>query len=461
MTALDGGASDVDGRQKLPQNSREGEGGGSSLTNSLLRSHSGDGTSRRLLPPGNRFATASHVPAGWRLVVLVGSLSIFGPLCIDMYLPALPKMSRELHASASNMQLTLTSCLVGISLGQLLFGPISDRLGRRLPLLAGLAVFVASSIACAFAPNIYVLIGLRLLEGLGGAGGIVISRSIVRDLHSGVALVRFLSTLMLVTGLGPVLGPQIGSLTLAVTTWRGVFLVLAGFGSVLLVSAWWRVPETLPPDLRTAGRWGSTFAAMASVVRDRVFVGYALTCGLATGGAFAYVAGSSFVLQDVYRLSPGIYGLVFALNAVGLVLGAQINGRQAERYGPSRLLIAGLIAMVGAAALLLTVVVSGSLGLAGVIAALFVFMFGWGFVSPNAAGLALHRYPGAAGAAAAVIGAFQFVTGAVFAPLTGVGGTSDAVPMALLMLTMPVGALVGLSLLSRVNRAPAAATATT
>jgi DHA1 family bicyclomycin/chloramphenicol resistance-like MFS transporter len=375
------------------------------------------------------------------LVALVGSLSIFGPLCIDMYLPALPAISRELHAGASAVQLTLTACLIGISIGQLLLGPISDRLGRRPPLLAGLAAFIASSVACAFAPNIYVLTGCRLVQGAGGAAGIVISRSIVRDLHAGVALVRFFSTLMLATGLGPILAPQIGSWVLTFTTWRGVFLILAGFGGILLFTAWWRVPETLPPHLRASGSVWATLATMVSVGRDRVFLGYALACGLGMSATFAYVAGSSFVLQNIYGLSPQIYGLVFALNACGLVGGAQVNGALAARLGSSALLTNGLVTMAAGGALLVTVVVTGAVGLAGVIPSLFILMFGCGFVGPNAIALALQRYPQSAGAASAVLGSFQFLLAAVVAPLAGVRGTRDALPMALLILTLPILAL--------------------
>jgi MFS transporter, DHA1 family, multidrug resistance protein len=368
-------------------------------------------------------------------------MSIFGPLCIDMYLPALPAISRQLHASASAVQLTLTACLIGISAGQLLIGPVSDRVGRRPPLLIGLAAFVASSLACSFAPNVYALAGCRLVQGMGGAAGIVISRSIVRDLHSGVALVRFFSTLMLATGLGPVLAPQIGSWILSFTTWRGVFLVLAGFGVVLLFSAWWRVPETLAPDRRVSGTVWSTLRGMVTVGRDRVFIGYALACGLGMGGTFAYIAGSSFVLQNVYGLSPQIYGLVFALNAGGMVVGAQVNGHLAGRFGPSALLTNGLITMVIGGTVLVTIVVTGVVGLAGVIPALFVVMYGFGFVGPNAVALALHRYPQAAGTASAVLGSFQFVLAALIAPLAGIGGTSDALPMAVLILVLPAAAL--------------------
>jgi DHA1 family bicyclomycin/chloramphenicol resistance-like MFS transporter len=358
-----------------------------------------------------------------------------------MYLPAFPGISRDLHADASQVQLTLTSCLTGIALGQLLIGPIGDRLGRRPPLIAGLGAFVVSSVACAFASNIYALATFRFIEGLGGAAGIVISRSIVRDLHAGVALVRFFSTLMLMTGLGPILAPQIGSWTLAFTSWRGIFGVLAALGLILLVTAWWRVPETLAPVHRHSGSAGSTLRTMLAICRDRAFVGYTLACGLGQAGTFAYIAGSPFVLQRVYGLSPATYGMVFAVNAGGLIAGAQVNGRLAVRRGPSALLTTGLLTMVAAGAVLVTVVTSGALGLVGVIASMAVFMFGFGFVTPSAMGLGLHRYPQSAGAAAAVFGTVQYLAAAGIAPLAGIAGTADALPMALLMLTLPVAAL--------------------
>ncbi len=398
--------------------------------------------------PDRSLGSPRPVPTGWRLVLVVGGLSVFGPLCIDMYLPALPDISRDLGAGASAVQLTLTACLIGISLGQLLLGPLSDRLGRRPPLLAGLTAFIVSSVACAFAPNIYFLTGFRLIQGVGGAAGIVIARSIVRDLHSGVALVRFLSTLMLVTGLGPLLAPQIGSWALSFTSWRGVFVILAGFGVVLLFTAWLRVPETLPANLRSSGSVWSTMATMVSVGRDRVFLGYALACGLAMGGTFAYVAGSSFVLQNVYGLSPQVYGLVFALNACGMVIGAQVNGRFASRFGPSLLLTFGLVTMTVAGAVLLTVVITSTGGLTAVILSLFTLMFGCGFVGPNSVALALQRYPRAAGSASAVLGSFQFLLAALAAPLAGVGGTADALPMAVLVTVLPLAALISRIFLS-------------
>jgi MFS transporter, DHA1 family, multidrug resistance protein len=388
-----------------------------------------------------------NMPSGWRRVVLVGTMSIFGPLCIDMYLPALPDISRQLHASASAVQLTLTACLIGMAAGQLILGPVSDRYGRRPPLLVGLAAFTLSSLACAFAPNIYALTGFRLIQGFGGAAGIVIARSIVRDLHSGVALSRFFSTLMLATGVGPVVAPQIGSWILSVTSWRGVFVVLAVFGSILICSAWWRVPETLAPENRLSGSVLSTLGTMVAVSRDRVFISSVLACGLGMGGTFAYIAGSSFVLQNVYGLSATGYGLVFAFNAFGMIIGAQVSGRLAGRFGAGRLLTAGLVIMIAGGTLLFVVVTGHVAGLAGVIPALWLCMFGFGFVGPNSAALAMQRYPKAAGSAAAVLGSFQFGMAAVIAPLAGAGGTKDALPMVLLVLTLPIAGLAARLLL--------------
>ena len=387
------------------------------------------------------YAGSRPVPSGWRLVALIGTMSIFGPLCIDMYLPALPDLSSQLHVGASATQLTLTACVVSIAAGQLVLGPISDRVGRRPPLLAGLTAFLASSAACALAPNIYVLTSFRLIQGLGGAAGIAISRSIVRDLHSGPALARFYATLMLATGLGPVLAPQIGSWILAVTSWRGIFAALAVFGGILLALVWWRVPETLPPTARSSGSTWRALRTTALVSRDRTFLAYALGCALAMGAVFSYVAGSSFVLQNVYRLSPQTYGLIFALTGCAMVAGAQLSGRLTGHVSAASLLATGLGTMTAGGALLLGVVLSGAAGLAGVIPAIVMIMTGWGLVGPNALALGMQRYPHSAGAASAVIGFLQFTVAAIVAPLPGLGGTADPLPMAILVAGFPAVAI--------------------
>ncbi|MGO8862908.1 MAG: multidrug effflux MFS transporter [Acidimicrobiales bacterium] len=395
-----------------------------------------------------------RIPTGWRLVALVGSLSIFGPLCLDIYVPALPSISRNLHASASAVQVTFTSCIIGMAVGQLVLGPVSDRVGRRLPLLAGLAAFVLSSVACAFAPNVYFLVVFRMVQGLGGAAGMGMSRSIARDLHSGVALVKFFSALTLATGLGPLIAPQIGSVILTFTSWRGIFVALAILGGVLLWSAWLRVPETLPEQYRSHDSLRSAPGSFVRIARDRVFLGLALAYGFGMGGVFVYAVGSSFVLQNVYGLSAQVYAALFAVGGCGWILGAQINGRLVGRFRASALLTAGCVVMIGSAGVLLAVVATGFGGLTGYVMAVLCFLFGSGFLGPNAMALALQRYPDAAGTASALIGAIQFGLGGLAAPLAGIGGQADAYPMVFLMIAMPSAALVMRLVAARARAAP-------
>lgn len=405
-------------------------------------------------PPGVAPLTTRPRPAGaapappsiarqWRLVLVIGGLSIFGPLCIDMYLPALPEISRDLQASPSAVQLSLTGCLVGIAVGQLVVGPISDRAGRRRPLLVGIVAFVASSLGCAAVTDVYALDALRLVQGLAGAAGIVIARALVRDLFSGAQAARFFSALMLVTGLGPILAPQLGAAILHVTSWRGIFVSLALLGTVLLAVAYWKVPETIPPAARRAAGAGSAARTLSSVVRDRTVLGYALVGSLAFGALFAYVAGSPFVLQDVYGLSPQLFGVAFAANGIGLVVGAQVNGHLVHRMGSDRLLTMGTLVMAAGGLALLFAVSTGWGGLAAVLPALFVLLFGAGFINPNALTLAMHHRPDAAGSASAVFGCAQFLLGAAVAPLVGLGGRHDALPLALVVagLTASVASL--------------------
>jgi DHA1 family bicyclomycin/chloramphenicol resistance-like MFS transporter len=260
--------------------------------------------SPRLLPHG-------------RLVVLLGALSAFGPLSMDMYLPGLPSMARDLSAPAWAAQLTITTSMLGLAGGQLVAGPISDALGRRRPLLTGVAAYAAASLLCALAPNIWILLFLRLVQGAAGAAGIVIARAIVRDLHEGIAAARVFALLMLVSGLAPILAPVVGGQLLHVTDWRGIFVALAGIGAVLVLAAWWALGETLAPRARHGGGLAATLSVFGGLVRDRAFLGYTLAMGLSFGAMAAYIAGSPFVLQNIYGVSPQLFSLLFALNAVG------------------------------------------------------------------------------------------------------------------------------------------------
>ncbi|HXM53358.1 MAG TPA: multidrug effflux MFS transporter, partial [Candidatus Binatus sp.] len=294
-----------------------------------------------------------------RLFVLLGSLTAFGPLSIDMYLPALPAIARDLAASESVVQLTLTACLIGLALGQIVAGPLSDSLGRRRPLLIGVAGYVVVSLLCAIAPSAWLLVGLRLIQGLTGAAGIVIARAIVRDLYTGSAAARYFSRLILVVGLAPILAPVLGAQVLRVSTWRGIFLVLTIVTALLWLAAALGLPETLPAARRRAGSLAGTLNIFGQLIRDTPFVGYAVAAGLAFGAMFAYIAGSPFVLQGIFHVSPQTFSLIFGMNALGFVVASQINGSLVSRIRPARLLTGGLIANATAGLALLVVVVSG------------------------------------------------------------------------------------------------------
>ena len=256
-------------------------------------------------------------------VVVLGLLTMFGPLSLDLYLPALPQLADDRGVSASAAQLSITACLVGLAVGQLVAGPLSDRLGRRRPLMLGLLAYLLASVACALAPSVTVLVVLRLIQGLVGAAGIVISRAIARDLYSGRELMIFFSRLLLIAGLAPVIAPILGGQLSRVMSWRGIFGVLAVFGAVLLLAGWFGLRETLPPERRIVGRFRRTLHGYNTLVHDRFFVGCALSSGLAGASMFAYIAGSTFVLQRIYGMSPQGFSLVFGCISLGLIAAAQ------------------------------------------------------------------------------------------------------------------------------------------
>ncbi|MFF4396005.1 multidrug effflux MFS transporter [Streptomyces sp. NPDC001480] len=382
---------------------------------------------------------------GLLLVLVLGGLTATPPLAMDMYLPSLPAVTRSLHAPAATVQLTLTACLAGMALGQLLVGPMSDRFGRRRPLLVGLTVYVVATALCAVAPTVETLVAFRLAQGLAGAAGIVIARAVVRDLYDGVAMARFFSTLMLVSGAAPIVAPLIGGQILRVTDWRGVFVVLTVVGALLGCVVWLRLPETLPPAERHGGGVGEALRAMRGLLADLPFTGYMLAGGFAFGALFAYISASPFVIQEIYGASPQTFSLLFGLNSVGLVVAGQINGKVlVGRVRLDRVLAVGLTVVVLAATalLLMSAGVFGNVGLAPVAAALFVLMSAMGITLPNTQSLALLRTRHAAGSASALLGTSSFLVGAVASPLVGVAGEHSAVPMAVVQLA---GSLVALA----------------
>ncbi len=384
-----------------------------------------------------------------RFVLILGGLSAFGPLSIDMYLPALPQMAGELRASDATVQLTLSAFIIGLAVGQLVIGPLSDAVGRRKPLVVGLALYIVGSVLCAISPSAELLIAARGVQAVGAAAGIVIARATVRDFYSGTAMTKFFSMLMLVNGLAPILAPIIGGQILNWTSWRGVFVWLTVFGAILLAVVFFALPEPLPAERRTPARFGSVMRTYAGLLADRTFLGYALASGLMFGSLFAYISGSSFALQGVYGLSPQAYSLVFGLNGIGIVLAGQLNGRLVGRFPERTLLTTGLfIAAAGGLGVLMAVVLD--LSLVGLLIPLFVLVSSIGLVAPNASSLALAEHARTAGSASALLGVLQFVVGGLATPLVGLGGAGTAVPMAIAMAGFGVLALLAFATLTRV-----------
>ncbi|MGW1074458.1 multidrug effflux MFS transporter [Streptomyces sp. NPDC002537] len=384
----------------------------------------------------------SEVTRRLRLLVVLGALSAFGPLSLDMYLPALPTLAHGFGVRDADVQLTLTSCLVGLALGQLLAGPLGDRWGRRKPLLIGLACYVVASLLCAAAPGVTALTGLRAVQGMAGAAGIVISRAIVRDLYDGAAAARCFSLLMLVNGIAPILAPVVGGQLLRFTSWRGIFVALAVVGALILAATTLVVGETLPPARRRRGGLGETLRSFGALLRDGNFMRYALAGGCGFAAMFAYISASPFVLQQVYGLSPQEFSLAFGANAFGIVLLGQCNAWLLRRSSPRVLLRAGLVlCATGGAALLLSV--AAGLGLPAVLASLFTLVGSIGLIMPNSTALSLAGHREAAGTASALLGLLQYALGGVAAPLAGLGGS--ALPMAVVVAAFATAALLMLA----------------
>lgn len=367
------------------------------------------------------------------LVLILGSLSAIGPLTIDTYLPALPTLTRQLGATDAQAQLTLTGLLLGLGLGQLIVGPLSDTFGRKRPLMIGLIAHAAMSVLCGLAPSIEVLTVTRVLQGLAGAAITVVGMAMVRDLFTGLRAAQLLSRLILVLGVAPILAPSLGSALLKVTSWRGIFVVIGAAALTMLVVAWRKLPETLPPQRRRPASARGTARAYAGVLRDPVFVGLVAVASLVFSGLFSYVAGSPFILQEIFGLTPSMFGIAFAANAVGMIAMTQLNPVLVRRWGPARILRIG----VGISLLATTTLVLTSLfeigGLAGFLVPMWVAMAGFGLSMPNSPALALSRHGEAAGTAAAVLGAAQFGIGGLVSPLVGLLSNGTAVPMAAIM----------------------------
>jgi len=383
------------------------------------------------------------------LMIVLGALTAVAPLATDMYVPGFPALGRALSASSSAVQLTMTAFLAGLVVGQLIIGPISDGLGRRGLLLWGTTGFAAFSVVCALAPNITVLTGARFLQGVAGAGGMVLARAVLTDRFHGVELPRYFALLSQIMGVAPIAAPILGGAVLSVSTWRAVFVVLTVLGALLLLGVLRKVPESLPPERRQRNGVGSTFRAMGGLLKHRAFVGYVLVLGFAAAALFTYIAGSSFVFEDLHGVSASRYSLIFATNAVGMLIAGACFSRLAPRLRLNTLLTAGVaVAAFGALAQVVLRLVFGET-LAGTWIALFITVTGIGLVFPAtmSIGQALGRH--APGAASALLGGLQFLLGALASPLVGLFGTGSSLPMAVIMLAATATALLALFTLAR------------
>ncbi|WP_405876328.1 multidrug effflux MFS transporter [Streptomyces sp. NBC_00005] len=383
------------------------------------------------------------------LLAVLACLTAVGPLAIDMYIPGFPAMSRTLHTSSPAIQLTLTAFLAGVVVGQIVIGPVSDSLGRRGLLIAGCAGFALVALACAFAPGIGALIAARFILGFVGAAGMVLARAVITDLFHGPEVPRHFALLSQIMSVAPVIAPVIGGAILSVSTWRAVFGALCLAGVLLLVAVLVKVPESLPPERRHKGGLVGTFGAMGRLTRNRPFMGCALVLGLASAALFAYISGSSFVFERIHGASPVVYSLIFAVNAIGMLLAGALFSRLSHRVSMNALLTAAVaVCLAGTLAQVLLTMTLGESFAASWICQ-FVVLWGIGMLLPATMTLGQNLGRAAPGAASALLGGMQFLFGAVASPVVGLFGETSSLPMSLVMLVSAALAALALIVLVR------------
>ncbi|SDI10198.1 MFS transporter, DHA1 family, bicyclomycin/chloramphenicol resistance protein [Alteribacillus persepolensis] len=377
------------------------------------------------------------------LALLLGMLGILGPLNIDMYLPSFPDIADDFGTTASFVQLSLTTCLIGLAVGQIVVGPISDSKGRRKPLLVFIFLFALSSLLCALAPNIYIFVAARFLQGFTASAGIVLSRAVVRDVFTGRDMTKFFALLMVINATAPMVAPMAGGaiLLLPFANWSTIFYFLGLAGLIIVFTIYIKLSETLPTEKRIPSKLGDTFRTIGDLLKDRSFIGYTLTIGFVHGGSFAYVSGTPFVYQDIYGVSPQVFSVLFGINGLAIISGSMIIGRLGGIIHERSLLRAAVIIAVSATFfLLIMTVIEGPL--ATLVIPIFIYMTSMGMVLTSTFTLAMEYQGHRAGSASAVLGMLPLLFGSLVSPIVGMNETT-AVPMgAILFTTASIGCII-------------------
>jgi len=399
------------------------------------------------VPCGDRDRDRARLTSG--VVAAVVFLTAIAPLATDMYVPAFPRVAGELSATATQVQLTLTTFFTGMALGQLVGGPVSDQRGRRRPLLAAVVVMTAASVVCALTPTIAVMMVARFVQGFAGGWAMVIGRAVIVDLAAGARLVRVLNVIAAVGGIAPIVGPLLGAVILQVASWRVSFWAVAGLGLAMTVCVLAAVPESLPPGRRHGGGLRAFAVAGRQVLTQRRYLGYLVVSGSAMAALFAYVATSAFVLQSMNGMSPIAYSVDFAANAAGMTVAALVAARLAGRVATGKVILAGQVAALAAGVAMLAGALWFDTPLLLALVCFFVLMAAQGLIGPNGGALASAEVPQHPGTGSAVLGFTQWVAAGTVAPIAGLGGEDTAVPMALLIITGAAASMAGLLILAR------------
>jgi MFS transporter, DHA1 family, multidrug resistance protein len=367
-----------------------------------------------------------------RFALLLAVFCALGPFTVDMYLSSFPEIMSFFDTNASMVQASLTSALLGLSLGQIIIGPLSDVHGRRKPLLFSMILFFISSVGCAISPNVETFIVLRFIQGFTASAGLVIARAIIRDMYDGVELTKFFALLTTITSVTPLLSPLAGSAVISFTSWVGVFAFTGIVGIYLTIMTVWKVKETLPIENRVSSDFKELLKTYKTLLQDRKFIGYGLASGVLFGGCFAYISGSPFIYQNIYGVSPQMFSILFALNGISLMLGAQLVKRLAERTTPHKIFLIGLLtSFISSLAVLIVVLSHGPL--AALVISLFLSNVALGIVGPISFTLAIESQGHIAGSASALLGILPFLLGSITSPLVGMAGEYSAVPLGVII----------------------------